>query len=212
MDMALMQKAAQAMKRQQAGGPTFKRPTIPVSPKMRDTVDRIVAAGMKVMYSPEMADEREQAVSGGGPVAQALAESITGLTLILDQKSQGGLPIEAIFPAAMELLSDAAEMFIKAGKPVDQETYNDAARMMFVMIGRKLGANNDELMNGARAAAGSQGGDAEDEADAQEPNEQQESADGEPQGHQPEQIGEPADQPGAPEEPDPMATMMQRGR
>ena len=154
MDMALMQKAAQAMKRQQAGGPTFKRPTIPVSPKMRDTVDRIVAAGMKVMYSPEMADEREQAVSGSGPVAQALAESITGLTLILDQKSQGGIPIEAIFPAAMELLSDAAEMFIKAGKPVDQETYNDAARMMFVMIGKKLGASDDELMQGAQQAAG----------------------------------------------------------
>ena len=155
MDMAaLMQRAAQAVNQRPAGGPTFKRPTIPVSPKMRDTVDRIVAAGMKVMYSPEMADEREQAVSGGGPVAQTLAESITGLTLILDQKSQGGIPIEAIFPAAMELLSDAAEMFIKAGKPVDQETYNDAARIMFVMIGRKLGANDDDLMQGAQQAAG----------------------------------------------------------
>jgi hypothetical protein len=181
MNMApLMQRAAQAVNQQPAGGPKFKRPTIPVSPKMRDTVDRIVAAGMKIMYSPEMADEREQAVSGGGPVAQALAESITGLTLILDQKSQGGIPIEAIFPSAMELLSDAAEMFIKAGKPVDQETYNDAARIMFVMIGKKLGASDDDLMQGAQqAAGGGQGGPDDESQEGESP--QDEAAEGESQ-------------------------------
>lgn len=161
--MGLMQRAQRKTNDAKAGS-TFKRPTIPVSQEMRDTVDRIVAAGMKIMYAPDMAEERKAAVSDERPVATVLAENVVGLTLVLDQKSQGGIPMEAIFPAAMELLSDAAEMLVEAGRNITQDDYNDAARMMYVLIGKKLGVSDDDLMNGAKQAM-TGGGDAQ----AQEP-------------------------------------------
>jgi len=164
--MALMNRAAAKVENQKAG-PTFKRPTIPVSPKMKDVVDRVVAAGMKIMFAPEMADERNQAVSSNEPVSQALAKNVVGLTLILDQKSQGGIPMEAIFPAAMELLSEVGELFVKAGKPVTQDDYNDAARLMYIMIGKKLGASDDELMNGAKQAVSAGAGEQDPGAEEQ---------------------------------------------
>ena len=51
-------------------------------------LDRIVAAGMRIMYSPEMADERDQAVQSQEPVAKKLADNVTGLLLTLDQQAK----------------------------------------------------------------------------------------------------------------------------
>ena len=122
--MPLMDRAAQATK----NAPTFKRPTVPVSPDMREAVDRVVAAGMKMMYAPEMKDERDKVLAMTEPVALVLAQTVTGLTLVLDKKSQGGIPMPALFPAAIELLADLADLFVKAGKPVTVVLRNGSIR------------------------------------------------------------------------------------
>lgn len=177
--MALMKKAAE--KAQQAkSGKGFTRPKINVPPEMQDAVDRIVAAGMKLIYSPSMKDERDAALQSDDPIAKVLATNVVGLTLVLDQQSQGGIPEQALLPAALELLLDVADMMVKAGKTVTQDDINDAALMMHVMIAKKLGVSDEEVMNGARQGAQQAGGDAEGAADTQDPDEAQEPAAGEP--------------------------------
>lgn len=140
------------------GGSTgsFKRPNTAqfVPPEMKDAVDRIVAAGMKMAYSPQMAEERQQFIQGQEPVGQRLAQTVAGLLLTLDQQAKGGLPVGAIFPAGVELLADAAEMLDKAGQPVSQEDFNEGARNLFVIVGQKLGGTPDQIMQAAGQAAG----------------------------------------------------------
>jgi hypothetical protein len=126
----------------------FERPNLKaLIPKgQEDAVARIVAAGMKIMYSPEMRPEVMKALKAPGPLAQTMAMNVTGLILMLDKKSQGGLPVQAIFPAAMELLGEAAEAFEASGRPVAQNDYADAVRLMLVILAKKMGATDEQIM------------------------------------------------------------------
>lgn len=128
-------------------------------PEQMDAVERILAAGVKTMYAPAMRDELKQAVQSDAPMPQKLAENTAGLLLTLDKQSKGGIPIPALFPAAMALLGEAAEVVKAAGQDVGQEDFNDAALLLYALLGKKLGASDEQLMQSATQMAG-QGGQA----------------------------------------------------
>lgn len=134
----------------------FKRPDIAqfVPADLKDAVARVVAAGHKTIYSPAMREELRAEVARDVPVPQKMAEAIVGLLLTMDKQSQGGLPMGAIFPAAIELLGEAAEILTAAGQSVTQADFNEAAQLVFVLIGKKLGATDEQLMQTAQRAAG----------------------------------------------------------
>jgi hypothetical protein len=150
--MALMSKAQQKAPKT---GEKFKAPDVRqfVPEAQRDAVERIVAAGVKFMYSPQAREQVQQDIARQAPVPQKLAESTLGLMLTLDQQAKGGLPAEAMLPAGMELLGEAGEILSAAGELVTQEDYNEAARMLFVGISRKLGMNDDDILGIAEQAA-----------------------------------------------------------
>lgn len=157
---ALLQRARerQPQPKESPQGGGFKKPDVSafVPPEAKDAVDRVVAAGMRVMFSPAMREELQAEVQRDAPPAQKLAESVTGLMLTLDAQSQGGIPMPAIFPAALQLMGEGAEVLAAAGQPVSQEQFNEAALMAFVLLGKKLGATDDQLMATAEQAAGGQ--------------------------------------------------------
>jgi hypothetical protein len=137
---------------QDAGG--FKKPDVSqfVPADVKDVVDRVVAAGMKVMYSPAMRSTVMEQVQRDDPVAQKLAECAAGLMLTLDQRSKGGIPMAALFPAALTLLGEMAEALVAAKQPVTQDDFNEAAMRLCVLMGRKLGADDEQIMNGLQRA------------------------------------------------------------
>lgn len=146
--MAIMDKARERS--------AFQRPDISpfIPPGQEDTVARVSAAGQRIMYSPGMRDELQAAVNSDAPVAQNLAQNVTGLMLTLDAQTQGGIPQEALFPAALDLLAEAAEVLTQAGQTVTAEDYNEAAVLLFVMMAKKLGIPDDQIMGAAEQAAG----------------------------------------------------------
>ena len=156
---SLMQRAG-AQAQAANTGPTFtpKDPTPHIPPQLVDTVHRIVAAGMKVIYSPAMAKARQDALSSPEPMPKKLADNVTGLMLVLDQKSQPGLPPEALFPSAVLLLNEIAGIFVQAGQNVTEDDYTAAIQILYVQLGKKLGATNDQLMQGAEQALQKGGG------------------------------------------------------
>lgn len=130
----------------------FKRPDLSkfIPPDQKDVVDRVVAAGMKIMFSPATRDDLQAAVASQEPCPKVIAENVSGLMLTLDQKSKGGIPQAAIFPAAAELAGEAAELLVQAGKPVTMGEYHDALLAMYGILGRKLGGKPEELMGAAQ--------------------------------------------------------------
>jgi hypothetical protein len=159
---ALLQRAkaeGQPPQPEDSGGAAFKRPDVKaLTPKpMHDVVDRVVAAGMRYLYSPAMREEVMAAVQSQEPMPQKLGANVAGLLLTLDNQTQGGIPVEALFPAGMELLGEAGEVMTQAGQPVTQEDFNTAALMLMAIIGKKLGAPDDAIaqaMGGEEAAGG----------------------------------------------------------
>lgn len=154
----------------------FKRPDLTsfIPPELKDAVARVSAAGQKLMYSPDMRDELLQAVQSDVPVPQKMAENVAGLILTLDSQAPKGIPEGAIFPAALDLMAEAAEVLTKAGTQVTTEEYNEAARMIFVILGRKLGLKDEQLMAAAGKSVQSSQTTAptEDPDDAEEPTEE----------------------------------------
>lgn len=177
MEQARAQRGAQEGAGQQSGqfnAPDWKQFT---PPELQDPVERIVAAGAKMMYAPELREELQQAVRSNAPVDQKLADNVVGLLLTLDQKSQGGLPVAALFPAGLGLLGEAAQVLQAAGQQVTQQDFNDAALRMYVVIGKKLGGTDEQIMQGAQQAMGggmASGGQQPEAEDVGEPGEQPE--------------------------------------
>lgn len=151
-----MEQKAALLQRAKDQVPKFKRPDIGqfIPADAKDAVDRVVAAGHRMMYAPEMRDDLQAAVDSQDPVPQKLADNVAGLMLTLDKQSRGGIPMAAIFPAAMELLGEAAEVLSAAGQAVTQEDFNEGARALFVVLGRKLGASDEQLMGAAQQVTG----------------------------------------------------------
>lgn len=156
--MALADMAAKAAPGPDApdgGGDTFKKPDIAsaIPPEQQDAVQRIVAAGMKLMYSPGMRDELRKAVSSPDPTPKVLSENVVGLLLTMDQKAgKGGLPAPALMPAAVELLGEAGDAMVQAGRAVTQEDFKTSIQMTFVLMSKKMGMNDAQIMDTANKA------------------------------------------------------------
>jgi hypothetical protein len=161
---SLLQRAKTEEPAQESGA--FKRPNVKqmVPPKQADAVDRVVAAGMRYIYSPDMKQEVMAAVQSQEPMAQKLGSNVAGLILTLDNQSQGGIPVEAMFPAAVELLGESAEMMVSAGQPVTQEDFNTAALLTMAILAKKLGASDQDI-----TAAVTQGQPGEQQPAGEEP-------------------------------------------
>lgn len=121
-------------------------------PEVHDAVERVVAAGAKLMYSPDFRDDLKQAVAADMPVDQKLADNVVGLLLMLDQKSQGGIPIAALFPAGVALMDEAAQVLGAAGQSVTQEDFDGATMRLFALMAKKMGASDEEAMKAASDA------------------------------------------------------------
>lgn len=151
----------------------FQKPNVAALPVVqqlskedRDAYQRIVAAGMKLMYAPETREQLMEGIRSKDPIPKKLAENILGLMLILFQKSTGVPPPGALFPAAVELMGEAAEVLVNAGQQVTQEDFHDASILLFTMLGKKLGATDQQLMQGAEQALNQAEGGAQEAAPA----------------------------------------------
>lgn len=127
----------------------------------QDVIDRLHAAGVKVMYSPGQDAQRQKAIQdakASGKIANVIALNVTGLMLILDKQTKGGVPAKALFPAAMQLAGDAEEMLGNAGIEATPDDMKDVSRQLYVMLAKKFfGATDEQINQGASNALKSSG-------------------------------------------------------
>lgn len=117
-----------------------------IPPNLRDAFERVVLAGMKVMYSPETEDMVAEALAGDGEVWKKLGEGITGLMLILDKQSGKGLPQDIMIPAAIELVHEAGAHLNSIGQEVSPDDLKTATQYVVVLLAKKMGAKDDQIM------------------------------------------------------------------
>lgn len=78
-------------------------------------LERVVMAGMKLMYSKETRQFLINGLNQDTPVDDRLATEAAGIIKMLDEKSNGTMPREVIIPAAVALMMEMVRFMIEGG-------------------------------------------------------------------------------------------------
>lgn len=124
---------------------TIKK-NINMPPELQEAYERVVIAGMKIMFSKEshklMLDELQKE----GPIGQKLGTGIAGLMLLLFKESNQTMPPEVIIPAGINLLSRAADFIRKSQiEKITNADIGDAMEVMISTILQKFGVGPEQM-------------------------------------------------------------------
>lgn len=125
-----------------------------VNPQQQEQLQRIVAAGMKVMFSQQTHQLMLDSMQGEGPVEQKLAQGVVGLMGMLWSESKGSIPPSLIIPAATVLMAEAADFMNQAGQPVTPEQFGAATEMMIDLLLKQGGVDSNKLAAAADGGGG----------------------------------------------------------
>lgn len=105
-----------------------------LSPQQAQQLQRIVIAGMKVMFSEQTRGLMQKTLAGPAPMAQKIGLGVAGLLGILMKESQNSIPRELLLPAGMLLIVHAAEFLDKSGAGVGDQDVSQAIQIMTTAI------------------------------------------------------------------------------
>lgn len=106
--------------------------TIEIPPELQEAYDRVVVAGMKVMFSKETHRIMLKEMQKGGPASERLGQGIAGLILTLFKESNETMPPQVMIPAGVELMMQAVDFIRKTG--MEEITNEDIGGAMEIMI------------------------------------------------------------------------------
>lgn len=120
---------------------------------MQAAFQRIVAAGMKVMYSPQTRQMLQNQMNQPGEPTEIAGEGVAKLIAMLFKESKATMPMQAAVPAAQVLLCEGLDFMEKSGKlKVDNDTIAAATQAMVAYLLQIFGITQDKL--GALMQAG----------------------------------------------------------
>ena len=118
------------------------------SAESQDIYDRVVIAGMKILFEDEKSKEAvvSRLKAESNSPAKALADTVAMLMIQLDRQAEGQIPEDVIIPAATELLEQTAELAESLDlMPIDDAVLNHAAQLMMVSLGEEYGTEPEEI-------------------------------------------------------------------
>jgi hypothetical protein len=100
--------------------------------ELQEAYERIVLAGMKILFSQGTNRELLKRIDGPGPIGIRLGKGMATLMLLLFKQSNQTIPPNVIIPAGLYLLSQAADFLKKT--EVEEVTNKDIADSMVEFI------------------------------------------------------------------------------
>lgn len=126
--------------------PQAVREKLELPPELKDAYERVVLAGMKVMFDPQTHEMALKALEGEGPVEQRLAQGIAGLMGTLIDQSNKTMPPQVVIPAGIELLVAAGDYLRESGAdPIDDQQIGEAMALFVQIVLEQAGADPTEL-------------------------------------------------------------------
>ena len=117
-----------------------------IPPQFRAPVERLVLAGMKVMFSPQTHELAMRQVQEAEDPAAGAAVGVAALMSQLTSRVKGELPPPAIVPAALILLMEALAFLAEGGQvELTDEVVADATQDLAGYLMQKLGLTPDKV-------------------------------------------------------------------
>lgn len=120
--------------------------SIKMPPELQEAYERVVIAGMKVMFSKETHRVMLKELQKKGPVGDRLGKGIAGLMLLLFKESNNTMPPQVIIPAGMELMMQAVD-FMRETKTaeVTNQDIGQGVQIMISTVASKFGVDPKKL-------------------------------------------------------------------
>lgn len=109
-----------------------------VDPNDKGSLERIVVAGQKMMFSKETHQYMTELLDGEGEMEDKIGMGIVQLMMVLYQQSKGSMPPQLIMPAASILLAKACVYVEKTGGEMNTQIFGEALKLMAVGLHRQL--------------------------------------------------------------------------
>lgn len=120
-----------------------------VPPDLQDAYDRIVAAGMKFMFSEETHGEVIKFLQGPQQMDVKLSSGVLFIISQIVQQAGDAMPQELIIPAGIDLLLQAAEFSEQTGQgEITVEDIASAIQQFVFAIAKGAGISSEQLMGG----------------------------------------------------------------
>lgn len=107
------------------------RANMQLPPDMKAAYDKIIKAGLKVMFDPKTQDQTIEFMRGEGDMGQKVGEGVAAVMVLLFKESNETMPPQLVIPAGIELVVHAADVARNGGMDM---TDNDIAEAMGVMV------------------------------------------------------------------------------
>lgn len=107
-----------------------------LDPKVQDAYERIIIAGMKLLYSQQTRSMLESELNRKDPVSDVVAEAVAGVIKIMEDRTQNQLPKAAILPAATYLMLDLMKFMQQSGRadPTDKDVQAASQKLTQVLM------------------------------------------------------------------------------
>lgn len=112
---------------------------------MEAAYDKIIKAGLKVMFDPTTREETAAFIEESGGDPAKLAEGVTAVVVALFQQSNNTMPPNLIIPAGIELSVHAAEVAANSGMELPKEAVAEMMAEVVQQILVKFGATPEQM-------------------------------------------------------------------
>jgi len=117
-----------------------------MDPKMAEAYDRVLEAGIKMLYSPDNAEMMEQIILNDDmPVANKLGEGIANLLIMMDNTGNGTIPKEVIVPVGVAIMFEAADYLFELDIEVTEEDLGTALELLIQGVLLGYGMEPDQV-------------------------------------------------------------------
>lgn len=124
------------------------RDSIKVPAELQDAYDRLVLAGMKMLFDKQSSINIDEAFDrdNGKDIGKKMSDGIVALMQILFKQSKG-MPAEVIIPAATNLLTQVVEYAVRAGYEVPPAVMSKATQDVIYGILQQMGGLSPAKVN-----------------------------------------------------------------
>jgi hypothetical protein len=150
----MAQSQAPAQGQPQGGGVSHDEviQNIKVPPELQEAYDKVVIAGMKVMFDKATHQLAMKAIEGDGPIGERVGKGIAGLIATLYRKSNNTIPPQVIVPATVNLVAQACDFLKKSGQDqISDKELGDAIDTAVRVVITMFGADPDKMIEMAGA-------------------------------------------------------------
>lgn len=125
--------------------PEGVRGQMQIPQELQAAYDKIIKAGLKVMFDPTTRAETMAFMNESGGDPEKLATGVMSVMVSLYQQSNETLPPNLIIPSGVELMVHAADVAKEAGMEISKEMLAEAMSSMVMQTLQKFGATPEQM-------------------------------------------------------------------